>query len=262
MSVVLALDGPVHAKPAASRRPSHEVTPPLRISVPAPPLPMLPSVTRVRVEAGSDRLLLVQELSLPRGDWQSGGLNFYVAFGAPGTPLAIDVRLVPMPRGRVEARIDDAGEALPVEPAVRRASDMQLLLGPPQMSGVSIRTSESQLRRAYAASDVVGLRIRSVLTTPAAGPDGARDLVVRLGIAGALPLTLGRIQLLSRDARAPIARAEARLCGPEADPYPLAIAVLSKSTDAHASVAAAIAPVMAVRHASDDLCIRWWVEGQ
>ncbi|MDP9034107.1 MAG: hypothetical protein M3O50_04830 [Myxococcota bacterium] len=202
----------------------------------------------------------MQEVSLPRGDWQSGGLTFYVAFGAPGTPLAVDVRLVPVPRGRVEARIDETGEVLAVEPAVRRGPDMQLLLGPPQMSGISIRTSDTQLRKAYAASDIVGLRIRSVLTPPALAGDGARDLVVRLGIAGELPLTLGRIQLLSKDAHAPITRAEARLCGPEADPYPLAVAVLSKAPDAHEAVGATIAPVMAVRHASDDLCIRWWAE--
>ena len=51
--------------------------------------------------------------------------------------------------------------------------------------------------------------------------------------------------------------AEARLCGPEADPYPLAVSVLPKGSRP-VDRPAPVAPVLSVRHASDDLCIRFW----
>jgi hypothetical protein len=70
---------------------------------------MLPSIARVRVEAARDRVVVLEEVNLPRGDWQSGGLDLFVAFGAPGTPVAVDAKLAPVPVGAVESRPDDPG---------------------------------------------------------------------------------------------------------------------------------------------------------
>src|SRR5260370_8493405 len=65
----------------------------------APAFPMLPSVARVRVEVGRDRIVLQEEVNLPRGDWRYGGLDVYAAFSAPGPPIAVDAHpLVPAPR--------------------------------------------------------------------------------------------------------------------------------------------------------------------
>jgi hypothetical protein len=224
---------------------------------------MLPNLSRVRVEAARDHVTVVEDVFLPRGDWQSGGLDPYVAFGAPGTPLAIDARLVAIAPGAAEPAADDGGDALPFELAVRHTASTQLLLGPPQMAGFVVHVREADLRRAFSASDLACLRLRSLLAAPAAGGDGARDVVVRLGIAGGLPLTVSRIQIVSLEAAPWITRAEATLCGPEAEPRPLALALLPKPA-AQSSRAAAlespIAPPMAVRHASDDLCVRWWAQ--
>jgi hypothetical protein len=224
---------------------------------------MLPSVARVRVEAARDRVVVVEEVNLPRGDWRSGGLDLYVAFGAPGPPVAIDARLVAVPPDSLESRLDDAGDAVTVEQAIRRTGAAQLLLGRPHMAGVVAHVRETDLRRLYATNELVALRIRSLLSPPAADPHGARDVVVRLGIAGDLPLTLGHVQVASLEGRQWITRAEAVLCGPEAEALPLAISVVPKAADANVATAggpalAPIAPVLAVRHASDDLCIRWW----
>jgi hypothetical protein len=232
--------------------------PPPRVYVrPAPPLPMVPSIARVRVEAAHDHVTVLEEVNLPRGDWQAGGLDLYVAFGAPGTPSAVDARLVPVPIGATEARPDEAGEPVAVEPVIRHTPASQPLLGRPSMAGVVLHVKDAQLRHAYALSDIVALRVRSLLTPPAAEAGGLRDVVVRLGIAGGAPLTVGKVQVVSLEPKPWIARAEATLCGPEADPWPLTLTLFPRPADPP-SPQPTIAPPMAVRHASDDLCIRWW----
>lgn len=225
---------------------------------PAPPLPMLPNVARVRIEAARDHLVIVEDVSLPRDEWESGSLDLYVAFGEPGTPLAVDAHLVPVAPDAIEARADDVGEPVVVEPAVHHTPSTQLLLGQPTMAGVAIRVPEAALRRAYETSDRATLRIRSLLAPPAADANGARDVVVRLGIDGSRPLTLGRVQVVSTEAQPWITRAEAHLCGPDADPWPLAVSILPKPAAPTRPWPPPILPAMAVRHSSDDLCVRWW----
>jgi hypothetical protein len=179
--------------------------------------------------------------------------------------VAIDARLVAAAPDAGDVRTE-GGEAVAVEQAVRRFPSAQLLLGRPQMAGVVLHVKEAELRRAYATSDLAALRIRSLLPPPAADPHGARDLVVRLGIAGDVPLTLERIQVVSLEGRPWITRADASLCGPDADPVPLAVSLIGRAAEAPDGGAATdpapsvgpIVPSMAVRHASDDLCIRWW----
>lgn len=260
--LLVALVGhPAHPKtPPAKTLPRLPAPPPPHVWVrPPPPLPMLPSVSRVRVEAARDRVVVLEEVTFPRGDWVSGGLDLHVAFGAPGTPLAVDAQIA---GGAGEARAEDPAEPATVEPVQGRIAFAQPLLGKPNVAGVVVHVKESQLRRAYASSEVATLRIRSLLAPPAADPTGKRDVVVRLGAPGGTPLALGRIQVVSLEQGAWIKRAEASLCGTEADPWPLSVTVLPKPPAGQGTAGGAwtatIAPVMAVRHASDDLCIRWW----
>lgn len=257
---------PTHAPAPAKTPTSHgkrdargrSSAPPHVVHRPAPPLPMLPSVARVRIEAARDRVVVVEDVSLPRDEWQSGGLDLYVAFGEPGTPLAVDAHLVPVAPDATEARAEDVGEPVTVEPDVHHTPSTQLLLGRPTMAGVAIRVSEGALRRAYETSDRATLRIRSLLAPPAADASGGRDVVVRLGVDGARPLTLDRVQVVSTEAQPWITRAEAHLCGPEADPWPLAVSILPKPAAPTRPWPPPIVPAMAVRHSSDDLCVRWW----
>jgi hypothetical protein len=222
-------------------------------------LPVLASVGRVRVEAARDHTVVIEDIQLPAGEWRPGGAEFYVAFGAPGTPLAVDARLVPGPESSGDARPEDAGEALTVETAVRRGPRAVPLLGKAQMAGVVVRATDGQLRRAYGSgADLAILRVRSLLAAITPDPDGARGVVVRLGAPGGLPLTLSRVQLVALEAPGWVTRAEAALCGPDADPWPLALTVLPKGAAPPAGARGAIPPELAVRHASDDLCVRWW----
>ena len=266
--IFLVLTGPAHAKPPANgantantkRGGGHHDAPPSppAWTRPAPPLPLLPRVGRVRVEAARDRVVVVEDVILPRGDWESGGLDLYVAFGAPGTPTAIDARLVTPQAGGLDAHPEESGDPVVLEPSPHRNAGAQPLLGKPQMAGVVAHVKEAQLRRAYAAGEVAVLRLRSLLVAPAADATGARDVVVRLGAPGGLPITLGRIQVASLEPQPWITRAEATLCGPEASPLPLGVTVVGKAGDAPPPSRGAVAPEFALRHASDDLCIRWW----
>jgi hypothetical protein len=223
----------------------------------AAPLPFLPSIARVRVEAAKDHVLVVEEVLLPRGEWRSGDLDLYVAFGAPGAPLAFDAHLLPVADGSLEPSSEDVGEPVAFDRAPRRPASAHLLLGRPQMSGATLHVKEPAFRRATAAGGMAALRLRALLSPPAEDAELGREVVVRLGIPNGPPLTLGRLQLVSVEPRPWIARAAAHLCGPEADPLPLAIAV-TPPAPSPPGAPPPVAPVLSVRHASDDLCIRFW----
>ena len=223
---------------------------------PLAPLPMLPSIPRVRVEVLEKKMVVVEEVNLPRGEWAAQSLDFYVAFGAPGAPRAVDAQLVAIGDGALEADDADAGEALTVERAPRRPPGAYPLLGRETMAGVVIKVKSESLGRALEAGHMAAMRIRTALDLPDEDPEGGRGVVVRLGSSRGTPLTLGRLTLLARSGGPSPTRAEARLCGPEADPTPLAIGLIPKASVVPSTPP--IAPVLSVRHATDDLCIRFW----
>lgn len=227
----------VFAKPAAAPPP-----PPLA------PLPMLPSVGRVKIAVQGGSLVVIEEVTLLRGEWKNEPLDFHVAFGAPGAPKAIDAHLVPIADGALEADDDDTGEVVPFDRVPRRPPTAHPLLGRDQMAGVVVHLRREALAAAFAPGNMAALRIRTALDLPDLDPQGGRSVLVRLGASRGTPLTLGRIVVASK-----VSRVEARLCGPEAEPHPLAVAPRSAGTGERP-----IAPVLAVRHASDDLCVRLW----
>lgn len=235
---------------------------PLRAAAPdGPKLPSLPSVSRVRLDVAADHMVVLEEVNLPRGDWAGGDLELYVAFGAPGLPTALDASLVALADGAIESSPKDAGEAIPFDRAPKRPSRASLLLGPPQMAGVVLHVHEAAFRRATAPGKMAAIRLRSVLALPPKDAFDGREVILRLGIAGGSPLTLGRLQVAFDGVEAK--RVEAHLCGPEAEGYPLSVAVTPKlaplvDLPQDADPRAPTAPVLAVRHASDDLCLRFW----
>ena len=223
---------------------------------PSQPIPSLAVVARVRVEVARDRALVTEELTFARGEWQSGDLELYAAFGAPGVPRAFDVHLHSVPVGALAPDPTDVGEPVLTERAPRRPATAQLLLGRGTMAGEVLHVREAALRRAFAASGVAALRVRSFLGAPVADARGGREIVVRLGIDGATPLTVGRIEVASADGSAFAAPAEAQLCGDLADTFPLAVQ-LSPAWPVR-TVPGPQDPRFAVRHAGDDLCVRYF----
>jgi hypothetical protein len=232
-----------------------------RPSLPPPtPLGALPSIARVRIDVAADHLVTTEDVDLPRGDWRSGSLAFYVAFGAPGAPEAFDARLLAVPDGALEPRDADAGEKLVVDRVAHRSDGVQPLLGPDEMAGVVVHVPEGAFRRALEPGGMAVLRLRTLLRSPPGDASAGRDVLVRLGQARTTPLTLGYVQVASVDKAPAIARAEAHLCGEDADPWPLAVATSSSAASRELSGSQApIAPVLAVRHPKDDLCVRFWL---
>lgn len=245
-AVVLALGAvtPASAAPRAPAKPQPHV--------PLAPLAMLPSVGRVRIVVGRSEALVLEEVSLPRGEWRGDALDLWVAFGAPSAPRALDAQLVPVADGMLEASEDVRGEALSTTPAPRRPRTAHPLLGRDTMAGVVVHVGAQAFSRAVRPGGMAVLRIRSLV--PLVGTaDAERSVLVRLGASRGTPLTLGRITISAAPDAGPIAVASAHLCGPEADPTPLAVAIDGALAASRAG--GAIAPVLAVRHASDDLCV-------
>ena len=235
-------------KPAAKPAPA---PPPLA------PLAILPSIARVKVTSHGSAVSVVEEVNLPRGEWRGETLRFHVAFGAPG-PRAIDAHLVALGDGELEPEDDDEGEPLAVERVARRPPSAHPLLGRETMAGVVVTLPGDVLAKAFTKGNMATLRIRTLADATEPDATGASSVVVRLGASRGTPLTLGRITASAAAPAPAIVRAEAKLCGPEADPHPLAVGIVPRPAESDPQQQPTIAPVLSVRHASDDLCVRLW----
>jgi hypothetical protein len=120
------------------------------------------------------------------------------------------------------------------------------------MAGIVVHLKKEALDRALGPGNMAALRIRTVLDFPEEDASGGRSVLVRLGASRGTPLTLGRIVVAASGLA--LAKADARLCGPDADAHPLALSGAARASDAP------IAPVLAVRHPTDDLCVRLFSE--
>jgi hypothetical protein len=224
---------------------------------PAPPLFALPTLPHVRLEAARDHVVVLEDVNLARGQWPGGDFDLFVAFGAPGAPKAIDARITAGGEAGRDPSPDATFEAVAIERAPRRPSAAYLLLGPPAMAGVVLHVREASFRRALASFGVARFRVRALYELPAEDARTGREVVVRLGVRDGSPIALGHIEVVSSEPDGWLLGAEAHLCGPEADPYPLAVSVVPRSVRP-AEAPGPVAPVLSVRHASDDLCVRFW----
>lgn len=243
---------PGASKPGASKQGGEA---PVKRVAPLVPLATLPSVARVKVTSHGKAISVVEEVNLPRGDWKGEALRFHVAFGAPG-PRAIDAHLVGVGDGELEPDEDDAGELLTIERVPRRPLDAHPLLGRETMAGIVVNVPADALTTAFARGNMAALRIRSLVDATEPDASGATSVVVRLGASRGTPLTLGRIIATAAPPSSPLARVEAKLCGPDADPHPLAVGMIPRPPRVERP--SVIAPVLAVRRATDDLCVRIW----
>jgi hypothetical protein len=213
-----------------------------------PPLPSLPVIARIKIEVAPAHVVITEDVRFSRGDWKSGDVDLFVAFGVPGVPRAFDAKVIAIAEEELDAADGAAGEPVAVERASRRPARARLLLGRESMAGVVVHLKEPAMRRAFSGGDALVLRLRSLVPTEGTG----RDLVVRLGVEDGPPAALASIDVV---AGKEITSVEAKYCGPHADPYPVA-AHLWPARVTPISYPRPAAPLAVTRHADDDLCVR------
>jgi hypothetical protein len=216
--------------------------------LPPPPLPSLPVIARVKIEVAPAYVVVTEDVRFARGEWKSGDLDLFVAFGVPGAPRAFDAKVIPIAEEEFGAADGASGEPVAVDRASRRPPRARLLLGRESMAGVVVHLKEPAMRRAFSGGDALVLRLRSLVPTEGT----SRDFVVRLGVEDGPPAALGSIDIV---AGKEITNVEAKYCGPHADPYPVA-AHLWPARTIPISYPRPASPLAVTRHADDDLCVR------
>lgn len=230
-------------------------------STSAAPLDAAALISKVEIVLRPEGALVVQDVTLARPPASRGSLSLYVAFGGPGAPRAVDAQIAALPEGVLELDSAANGTALAVTPRASQAAGDVTLLGRSSMAGFAVQLPERTFREATRASSFAVLRLRTLLAVPfregeSAGDRRAGEALVRLESPSAVPIALGRIVVRTEGGLA-LREAQASLCGPDASPFPLAVAVRGAADLAPPPPATRIAPLLAVRHATDALCVRW-----
>ena len=193
-----------HAAPTAPAAPStkapHAAHPtpkaPYRPAPPPPiPLPALPILARVTVDVTEPegRVLVVHDFVLERGEYKSGDLSLYVAYGAPGVPLALDAQVLPhgSPGATTLPPLTAPGDAAIVETRARKPDRIDWVVGRDAQAGALVRVPAALLSKTWANGDALVLRVRAVHQTP----HDARDVLVRMGTVGKQTTTVQRIEV-------------------------------------------------------------------
>jgi hypothetical protein len=201
----------------------------------------------VRVQVRQGRVRVTTDLGLPGGRARPEDLDVHVAFGAPGVPLAFDAQLLETPRGYLVAPADATGTRLSHEPSLHAPPNAAFGLGRRELAGRLVHVPRSVLADKLRPSGQVTLRLREVRPLPPPLADGARELVVRLGAHRGKPFVLGLLEMASDE---PIARVDARFCGPGGSGDRLFVAAAGLS-------AQGAAPPLVERQGLEDLCLRF-----
>jgi hypothetical protein len=223
-----------------------------RTPSPPPQIFALPVISHIDVDVSKARVLVTHEIVMSRGEWSGGDVDLWVSFG-PTMPAALDARLLAVRPGASMPDPSDTGEPIAFDKAAHRPPRAYALLGRSAMAGVVLHVREPAFRRAIAASGVLAIRVRQILSPPDEDEHHAREIVVRLGMEAGTPLTIRHIALTTPEADS-IASASATLCGPNADTYILGFQIAPRGATL---TQGAIDPPSATRRSTDDLCIRW-----
>jgi hypothetical protein len=224
---------------------------PPRAPAPAQPLPSLPVLSRVRVDVARDHVVVTTDLRFSRGEYRTGDVAFYVAFGVPGAPQAAEAQLVSQPTDVLEVPDGAPAEPLRLERASSRPPNVQPALGRGHVAGLVVRVPGAAFARATDGGRWGFVRIRTLQPMPVPDATGARDMIIRLGDALGQPVTLASVEVAPAAALgAKLPRVEASLCSPKSESRLL-------SLRGQPLPVGSVAPSLALRLPGDDLCVRF-----
>jgi hypothetical protein len=220
------------------------------LAAPKPPPAHIPwpiAISRVRFDVRAGRVLVTTDVMLPAGREPFGDLDVHVSYGGPGVPLGIDAQLLETPRGFLSPPTESAGTRLSQQGSFHSPSHAAFTLGRADMAGMLVHIPASVLVDKLKPSGQATLRVREVRDLPHPLADGTRELLARLGSHRGRPFVLGMVELATDGL---MARAEAHFCSAQAPRPNLFVA-------GSAGAPTGVAPPLASRSPSDDLCLRF-----
>ena len=213
----------------------------------SPPRTPALAIAAVHVAVKRARVMVTTDATIPRS-WAAGLRNSvtgFASYGGPGVPLALDAQIVTTPAGRLVAPAGLAGKRLRTRFAASAPASSGFVLGARQKAGTVLELSRDDVVTAAGPSGLATLRLRAVRPMPAEGPDGSRELLIRLGGSAGAPFVLGTLRVTGD----PIETADARFCGSGPDSKPLAVLTDRGATDG-------TPPVLSRRRVEQSLCVR------
>ncbi len=243
-------EGPKGGGKGAGKRGGHGRGPRGPRLKPALPLPVLATLRLVDLAVDGGLVVVSEAFQLARNEWERGDLRVCIGHGAPGAPKAFDAKFESLDTSP-KADGASAGQTLATEFAPFCPVNARLLLGGAHMATQVVTIPATAITSAFGNGELALLRIRFLIEAPPKDRDGGRELLLRLGAPEDAPITLASIAIASRVEKVAVTRAEATLCGPSADPASLTV-------EGAPSTLATLNPSLAIRRASDELCVRYW----
>lgn len=204
------------------------------------------SVARVRVDVSPGGAAVQHDVVFPKDALNvvgKGDPTLFVAFTAQQRPLAIEATKHALDSSG--ALVEAGATKLEVIDVFTRPKTAALLLGPVTQAGHVVRLPRD--------GAPFGLRVRTAIAThELTNPTRSILVMARLGVRGAAPLPLARIEVAAI-LGGTLRGARATFCGPASDQRPLTLTFPDyPSSPADAGT---ISPSLAKRSADDDLCL-------
>jgi hypothetical protein len=244
--LALTITGGAAGKPRSWRKPKE---PPPE---PPPALSSLPSVleaSRVDVRLAPVGALVTSDWLLEKGEWTGTSFDVFVAYTAPGLPVAFEALLLPEPADGVLPLLATAGQSLTTHHAPSAPSQTAFSIGRPNLAGQVVRVEDKLLVEAFEGSSRAFLRLRTVVRFEG-GTRFVPSVVVRLETPRLGPVPVGAVTVHGERGFS-VASAQASFCDLDGGLIPLRLAQ-SIDTDADAPKLAPFLQKLPPRH---DLCV-------
>jgi hypothetical protein len=236
--------GGAHGKPRIWRK-AKEPPPP-----PPPALATLPTLleaSQVDVRLAEAGAFVTSDWLLDRGSWAGTSFDVFVAYTAPGLPVAFEAAVLPEPTDGVLPRLSVSGQSLSTQHAPGAPSQTAFSIGRPNLAGQIVHVDEGALVAAFGTSGRAFLRLRTVVRFEG-GTRFVPSVVVRLETPRLGPVPVGAVTVRGEGGLS-VAHAEASFCALGGAEIALRLAQSPMSTTGR------LAPFLEPLPPHHDLCV-------